>query len=182
MCRFLSWCFGLLLIIMPIRFASAQASDITTYEMFGIPDEVIKVIEAPKIEEKKVDIDFPSCNDENIQQQVKQHLSSIDKDEYINVINYRKQKLALKNIKNFTEVGMTAFRPSQNYLLAEEIFNLRNKKKLSKYAIKVCSSFNVNSERSLYIIMYEDKRDMKVILLSESYKTEFTVLGQNLQK
>lgn len=174
--RFLSYCMSFLTIIASVQPSFAQESGITAYEMFGVPDEVIKVIEAPKFEEKVVSVNLPDCNDEIILQQTKQHLSNANKGESTSVISYRKQKLALKYIGDFTDVDMTSFKPSQNYLLAEEVFNLKNRKKLSSSEIRVCASVNKYSNEPLYTIMHKDKQNIKVILLSGSYKTAFSVL------
>ena len=182
MCRFLNICRCLLFVVALIRPALAQESTLTNYEVFGVPDEVIKVIEAPKFEEKIIQVAFPDCNDERVLHQARHYLTHENQDKNSSIVDYRKQKLTLKYMENFTDVNMATFKPSHNYFLAEELFNLKSQKGINSGGLKVCVSINKFSNQKVYMIMYKDDPYIKFILFSGNYKTEFAILDQNLQK
>ncbi len=151
---------------------SAWASDNTIaekeYDDFGVPTEVIRVVE-PKREAENSEVLFPSCSDVELLKQVRAILdeggnSGINE----NLVAKRARLLALKNVDKFESVEVDSFRPDMNYDVANILVSSKINDGLVNSDFAICVADNAVLDRKFYLVM--KRKEDKISVLIVNYK------------
>lgn len=146
--------------------ASAKAQDgarEVSYDAFGVPEQTVKVIEAaPRIHQTVPD-NFPSCDDSALLDGVRRVMTEDENklgDESISA--RRARLLALKNISNFSAVDVNAFRPDDNFELANILIAEKVNRGLSNADFRICASDNPVLKRRVFLLLRESTDGIRV--------------------
>lgn len=118
---------------------------------------------------------LPSCQNPYLLEQVKKHIQDYQKEHpYKNIIEYRQQKLLLKNLSGFRQIASQDFDIDENIETANKLITLKINAGLEDSDIVLCRS--IGSEKNyIYILIYPEEGKSKVEILNtnkEEYTTE----------
>ncbi len=146
--------------------ASAKAQDgarEVSYDAFGVPEQTVKVIEAAPRMHQTVPDNFPSCDDSALLEGVRRAMSEDEDSLGDESISARRARLlALKNINNFSALDVDAFRPDDNYELANILIAAKINGGLSNADFRICASDNPVLRRRIFLLLRESEGSIRV--------------------
>ena len=133
--------------------AQAQVSD----------EEINVVIFAPKAEQGGVDERLPACNDKEMINAVTAHIQEYQEGNPSNsIVGRRKQKLIVKNLRDFEDVSIADFDRKSNYSVAKELVMAKVNYHLEEKDMRLCS----NTGSDIYLLMYPEGSGARVQIIN----------------
>lgn len=133
---------------------TADSVPAVEYNAFGVPNQVLRQIDAPSVQ---ADVSSPDidCNDAELLRQVRQKIFQIQNTaDNENVVERRARLLALKNIDSFSEQNPAEFQPKDNYRVANRMIAVKINGHLKDEELKLCVGNNPVLKRKVYLLMY----------------------------
>ncbi len=97
---------------------------------------------------------MPDCNDSRLISEVKEAIRSyLDDMPPMSILDYRKRHLVLKNIEKYTEVAIDEFKPSDNYLVANELTTTKINQHMTNSDFRLCAS---GGQKPIYLLIYPE--------------------------
>ena len=156
---------ALTLLWFPIVAAAQEAQE--EVNAFGYPDKsLVKVIEVNQISKETKINPKPECNDSKLAALAREAVKPYIKDEQQSIYKKRKNQLILKNIDNFAELELKDINPDNNRKVAGRIVELKINNHLDDANIKVCQTESTELRAKLYLVMYDDKDEVRVDVIN----------------
>lgn len=157
----------MLMLAMISGSAFAQDGADISYDMFGVPEQTIKVLK-PAVEETSAAAPmFPDCNDHQLLSGVRASLESGEERlDGENTVAYRGRRLALKNIDNFHEQSVAEFNPDDNRDLATLLVTTKINRGLTDTDFKICAGDNPALHRRVFLLLSSQDDAVRVQIVN----------------
>jgi hypothetical protein len=146
-----------------------ETGDDSTIETnaFGYPENnVVAVIETANSEQNTETLLKPDCQDRLLIEQTQNYLRSYFMDASPNIADRRQNKLALKNIDNFTELSQDDVNINTHRVVAARLVELKINQHVKDAQIKICQSNNPILQSRVYLVMYDENNQVRVEIVN----------------
>lgn len=134
---------------------------------FGYPDKsLVKVIELKAPETTDTGLSKPECSDPKLAEQARAALRPYLNFETSTAAEKRRVSLIFKNVDHFLPLGLTELSPSSHREALGRVTELKINNHLDAAHIQVCQSDNPLLEAKVYLILYDDGKDVRVDVLN----------------
>ena len=134
---------------------------------FGFPDKsFVTLIENQQIASHVAVNEKPDCSDEDLIERVREAAKPYVESSATTIVNKRRNILITKNIDNFSDLSIDDAYGLENRILKARMVELKINNKIDNTNIKICQSNNPILRDKLYILMYDNKNNVKVELLN----------------
>ncbi len=145
--------------------AAANKSNEIPLNVFGVPQEVVGVIESNVVNKEEKGRAFPSC--ENLLEKVRQTIQAVQQQEVAdNIYQYRRQHLIYKGIRELVEVDVSTFHPNDNREVANRMITLKINDGILPSSFKICRGNNKIVEKDIFVLMYPEQERIKAEVLN----------------
>lgn len=134
---------------------------------FGFPDKsFVKLIEGKKQNSQVIVNEKPDCSDESLIKKIREAARPFVASKSTTIVNRRRNILITKNIDKFSDLNTEDAYNLDNRVLKARLVELKINNSLDNKNFKICQSDNPILKNKLYLLMYDDNKDVIVELLN----------------
>ena len=160
--------FGLFL---PAAVAAQEASGEEETNAFGYPDKsLVRVIENNFASKGAPVNPKPECSDPRLAEQARKAIEPYIVMQNRTIVDRRRTQLILKNTDNFIPLEIADVSPQNHRRLAGRLVELKINNHLANDNFKVCQSDNPILKTKIYLLMYDNDKQVKTEIINFSDK------------